>query len=109
MGDQMDQVSGWMDKLAVMVMEYAPKLALAIVVLVVGIKVINKIASLARLAMEKAGINNTITPFLSSMIGISLKVLLCFSIAGMVGIETASFVAVLAAAGFAEVLPCKEV
>lgn len=101
MGDQLDQVGGWMDKLTIMVMEYAPKLALAVLVLVVGIKVINKIANLARLAMEKAGINDTITPFLSSMVGISLKVLLCFSIAGMVGIETASFVAVLAAAGFA--------
>lgn len=101
MEEQMQQVSGWMEKLSTMVLEYAPKLALAIVVLIVGIKVINKLADLSRLAMNKAGISNTITPFLSSILGISLKVLLCFSIAGMVGIETASFVAVLAAAGFA--------
>ncbi len=82
-------------------MEYLPRLALAIIVLIVGIKVINKLAQVARFAMEKAGLSKNITPFLSSIMGISLKVLLCFSIAGMVGIETASFVAVLAAAGFA--------
>ena len=101
MEEQLQEVSGWMNKLTEMVMEYLPKLALAIVVLIVGIKVINKLASIARIAMEKAGLSNNITPFLSSILGISLKVLLCFSIAGMVGIETASFVAVLAAAGFA--------
>ncbi|PHN04896.1 mechanosensitive ion channel protein [Flavilitoribacter nigricans DSM 23189 = NBRC 102662] len=97
----MQEVSGWVAKLTDMVLAYAPKLALAIIVLIVGIKVINKLATLARRAMEKAGISNNITPFLSSILGISLKVLLFFSIAGMVGIETASFIAVLAAAGFA--------
>jgi small conductance mechanosensitive channel len=101
MEDQMLEVNGWITKLTDMVLEYAPKLALAIIVLIVGIKVINKLARLGRMAMEKAGLSHTITPFLGSMLGISLKVLLCFSIAGMVGIETASFVAVLAAAGFA--------
>jgi small conductance mechanosensitive channel len=101
MEEQILQAAGWVEKLTNMVLEYAPKLALAIIVLIVGIKVINRLARFSRIAMEKAGINNTITPFLSSMMGIALKVLLCFSIAGMVGIETASFVAVLAAAGFA--------
>lgn len=101
MEEQMQEVNGWITKLTDMVLQYAPKLALAIIVLIVGIKVINKLAGLARLAMEKAGLSHTITPFLGSIVGISLKVLLCFSIAGMVGIETASFVAVLAAAGFA--------
>lgn len=101
MEEQMQEVSGWVSKLTEMVVEYIPKLALAILVLIVGIKVINKLAHLVRKAMERTGINQTITPFLASILGISLKVLLCFSIAGMVGIETASFVAVLAAAGFA--------
>lgn len=101
MEEQFMQAAGWVEKLTNMVLEYAPRLALAIIVLVVGIKVINRLANFAKLAMEKAGINNTITPFLSSIISIALKVLLIFSIAGMVGIETASFVAVLAAAGFA--------
>jgi len=101
MEEQMQQVGGWMDKLTTMVMEYAPRLALAIIVLIIGIKVINKFSDVSRQGIEKAGVSKTISPFLASILNISLKVLLCFSIAGMVGIETASFVAVLAAAGFA--------
>lgn len=101
MEEQMQEVNGWIDKLTGLVLEYAPKLALAIIVLIVGFKLINKLAGFARSAMEKTGLSRTITPFLASLLGIFLKVLLCFSIAGMVGIETASFVAVIAAAGFA--------
>ena len=95
------ELTGWMGKLTEMVMEYAPKLALAILLLVVGIKIINRLAGLVAKAMERAGMAKTIVPFISSSVGIALKVLLFFSIAGIVGIDTASFVAVLAAAGFA--------
>lgn len=95
------ELSGWMAKITDMVLEYAPKLALALLLLFVGVKLINRLASLVSKAMERAGIAATIVPFTSSMIGIGLKVLLFFSIAGIVGIDTASFVAVLAAAGFA--------
>ena len=44
MEEQLQEVSNWMDKLTTMVMEYAPRLVLAIIVLIVGIKVINKLA-----------------------------------------------------------------
>ncbi len=91
----------YIEKITAMVIEYAPKLALALVVLVIGLKIINRLADLMGKAMGKAGISANILPFLQSLIGISLKVLLVFSVAGIVGIETTSFVAVLAAAGFA--------
>ena len=84
-----------------MVVEYAPKLVLAIILLFVGIKVINKLADLAGKGLQRAGVSENLLPFMRSIIGISLKVLLFFSIAGIVGIDTASFVAVLAAASFA--------
>jgi small conductance mechanosensitive channel len=76
-------------------------LALAAVVLWAGMKIVNKLAVIVGKALEKAGISENIRPFLTSIFGISLKVLIIFSVAGIIGIETASFVAVLAAAGFA--------
>ncbi|NET32032.1 MAG: mechanosensitive ion channel [Cyanothece sp. SIO1E1] len=97
----MDQVNTYLDKGVEMVMDYAPKVGLAILMLIIGLKIINRIAKLAVKAMAKAGLNENILPFISSLVGISLKLLLIFSVAGVVGIDTASFVAVLAAAGFA--------
>lgn len=99
--EDINQINGYLQQLGEMVIAYAPKMALAAVVLIVGIKVINKLAKLAAKGMEKAGISANILPFIKSLVGVSLKVLLVFSVAGIVGIETASFIAVLAAAGFA--------
>lgn len=97
----MDQVNSYVEKGVQMVMDYAPKVALAILMLVIGMKVINKLAKIAVSGMAKAGLNENILPFISSLVGVSLKLLLIFSVAGVVGIDTASFVAVLAAASFA--------
>lgn len=89
------------DQIQSMFLEYAPKLGLAIVLLIVGLRIANKIAKLAAAAMKRAGVSENILPFISSMVGIGIKVLLIFTVAQLVGIETTSFVAVLAAAGFA--------
>lgn len=99
--EELNQFNGYLQQLGEMIIAYAPKIGLAILVLIIGIKIINKLAKLAAKAMERAGVSANILPFISSLVGISLKVLLIFSVAGIVGIETASFVAVLAAAGFA--------
>ncbi|MBX2871871.1 MAG: mechanosensitive ion channel [Saprospiraceae bacterium] len=97
----MDQVNTYVEKGVQMVMDYAPKVALAILMLVIGLKIINRLAKLAVKAMEKAGLNKNILPFISSMVSVSLKLLLIFSVAEVVGVDTTSFIAVLAAAGFA--------
>ncbi len=89
------------DAIYEMGLQYAPKLVMAILVLLVGLWVINKLVDIIAKAMERGGVSRDIQPFLQSMIGVMLKVMLLFSVAGIVGIETTSFVAVLAAAGFA--------
>ena len=98
MENQVAQTLNWVDKITEMVIEYAPKLGLALVLLFIGLRVCNWIARIAGKAMETAGISHNIVPFLRSLVGISLKVLLIFSVASLVGIDTASFLAVLAAA-----------
>ncbi len=80
---------------------YAMQLLAAIAVLLVGLWAIQKLMKAMANAMERSKISKEIHPFLLSMSSILLKVLLLFSVAGMMGINTASFVAVLAAAGFA--------
>lgn len=99
--EDLDKFNTYLQQFGEMVIAYTPKILLAAIVLIIGIKIINRLAKLAANGMEKAGISANILPFIRSLVSVSLKVLLVFSVAGIVGIETASFIAVLAAAGFA--------
>lgn len=81
--------------------EYAPKLALAIITLFIGLWIISGIVKLIKLSMERSKVDPTLVPFMSSLISWGLKVLLFISVASMIGIATTSFVAVLGAAGLA--------
>ncbi len=81
--------------------QYAPRIVLAIVVLLIGFWIINNLTKTLGKTLDKSGIDQGIQPFLKSLLSVLLKVLLIFSVAGIVGIETTSFVAMIAAAGFA--------
>lgn len=80
---------------------YIPKLILAAVTLVLGLWLISKLTHFIRRAMAVRKVDPSLSPFLTSIIKIVLVVMLFISVAGMVGIETTSFVAVLGAAGLA--------
>ena len=89
------------EKLTTMGLEWAPKLAGAIVVLLIGLWIIGAITKMVKRAMESSGLDKDVVPFLTSMVSVILKVLLILSVAGMVGIETTSFVALIGMAGLA--------
>ncbi len=78
-----------------------PQLLWAIITFVVGLWIIKLIYRLTDKAMEKAKIDLSLRKFVSSLLSIGLKILLLISVAGMLGIATASFVAVIGAAGLA--------
>lgn len=85
-----------------MVLEYGPKLLLAIVVLIIGLWLIKKITRLVGRNLDsREGMDPSLSKFLTSLISIILKVLLFVTVAGMVGVETTSFAAILAAMGLA--------
>ena len=81
--------------------EYAPRLALAILTLLIGLWIISGITKLIKLSMERSKVDPTLIPFMSSLVSWVLKVLLFISVASMIGIATTSFIAVLGAAGLA--------
>jgi len=80
---------------------FVPKLIGAIIVFIVGFYLINLISRLTSKALSKRGIDISLQTFLSSMVSVGLKVLLLISVAGMLGIETTSFIAVVGALGLA--------
>lgn len=81
--------------------EYAPRLALAILTLLIGLWIISGITKLIKISMERSKVDPTLIPFMSSLVSWILKVLLFISVASMIGIATTSFIAVLGAAGLA--------
>ncbi|MEN1786450.1 MAG: mechanosensitive ion channel domain-containing protein [Bacteroidota bacterium] len=80
---------------------WAPKLVGAILVLLIGLWIIGGINKMVSRTMDRSGIDKDVIPFLSSLVSVLLKVMLVLSVAGMVGIETTSFVALIGMAGLA--------
>ncbi|MBI1288267.1 MAG: mechanosensitive ion channel [Flavobacteriales bacterium] len=95
------QLEQFTNHAAELTLEYAPKLVLALVVLVIGMWVINRFIGVLGNILNRRHIDVSLQPFLKSLVGIGLKVMLLISVASMVGIETTSFVAVIGAAGLA--------
>ena len=78
-----------------------PRLVFALLTLVMGFWLINRGMRLSRRLMDLRKIEPSLSGFLLSLSGLSLKTLLLVSVAGMLGVETTSFIAVLGAAGLA--------
>lgn len=78
-----------------------PGLILALAVLIVGLWVIKKLSAILKVTLQKSGFTPEILSFLVTLANIGLKVILLISVAGMVGVNTAAFVGVLAAGGLA--------
>jgi len=104
----MNEITNTMDKMESLYMkgyelglEYAPKLALAIITLIVGLWVIGAVSRLFVASMEKSKVDTTLIPFINNLLSWILKLLLFISVASMLGIATTSFIAVLGAAGLA--------
>ena len=80
---------------------YLPKVVGAILVVIIGFWIAGKIGNLLARTLERRGTDATIVPFLRSLVVVGIKVIVLISAAGMFGIETASFVAMLGALAFA--------
>ncbi len=89
------------DKLIDMAVRYAPKLLLAILTLIIGLWIIRILVRLLGKGLARSKVDESLHHFLKSGASILLKILLLISVASMVGIQTASFIALIGAASFA--------
>ena len=94
-------VQEYSEKLLDWLKVFVPNLIFAIIVLLIGLWLIRKISVIAVKAMERRDIEVSLRTFFKSLIGIGLNIILFILVAGMLGIQTASFVAILGAAGLA--------
>jgi len=97
----MQNVEHYVNQLYSLLAAYLPKLAGAIVVLLVGLFVIARLVSASQSIMSKKEVDKSLIPFVCTLTKFLLTAILVVSVAGMVGIATSSFVAILGAAGLA--------
>ncbi|OEK06279.1 mechanosensitive ion channel protein [Roseivirga misakiensis] len=89
------------DQAVELIMQRGPKILLAILVLIIGLRLIKFVVKLLNKTFETRNIDVTLRPFISNLINWILKVLLIVTVADMIGIENTSFVAIIGAAGLA--------
>ena len=90
-----------METLSASFTNYAPRVAGAVLTLVIGFWIIGRLTNGLDRMMDRKGLDATIRPFLLSLVSVGLKVMLLLAVASMFGIETTSFVAIFSALAFA--------
>jgi small conductance mechanosensitive channel len=95
------KINSYFDHFVSLLVDYTPNVISALIVLFVGLWLVKRIASLAEKAMTKRALDISLKSFLKSLVSIGLKIVLIVTVAGMIGIGTASFVTILGAAGLA--------
>lgn len=84
-----------------LIISYATMAIGAIAVIIIGFWIANALARMVGKRMKKSGADETITPFVQSLLSTGLKIMVLLAAVGMVGVDTASFVAIFAALSFA--------
>jgi len=97
----MDTINNYSDKIIELVVMYAPKLAAAILTLIIGLWVIKMINSGIKKSLDRQNVDSSLKPFLLSLTSTILRVVLIISVLSMLGIAMTSFIAILGAAGLA--------
>jgi small conductance mechanosensitive channel len=95
------EMEEYVEEAGSMILTYAPKVLLAILVLIIGLWIIKRISRGMTNLMTKRNVDPSLIPFLRGLMGVLLKVMLVISVVSMLGVETTSFIAILGAAGLA--------
>ncbi len=101
MENQLQDSAQYVETLINLFVVWGPKLAGAILALIIGLWLASMITGGLSRRMEKSEVDPSLRPFLKSLVSTLLKVLVVVSVLGMVGIQMTSFIAILGAAGLA--------
>lgn len=84
-----------------MAVEFVTHIVLAIVLLVVGLKVIKMLTNSFEKRFERRNMDPSVRSFLVPFLDASMKVMLTISVISLLGVEVTSFAAILGSAGLA--------
>ncbi|MEM7161823.1 MAG: mechanosensitive ion channel family protein [Bacteroidota bacterium] len=97
----MDKVMEYLIAAQDAIVAYLPKILIAVIILWIGMRLINRLVNWMNTVFEKRDFSPELRPFLKSVFSATLKILLILLVANLIGLPVTSFVAILAAAGFA--------
>jgi len=100
-GEAAAESSGWIATIQESFAEFGLKIIAAILIFVIGRWVAKLIKKLLQKAMERTKVDAAVVSFTCSLVHAAVMVFVILAALGQVGVETTSFIAVLAAAGFA--------
>ena len=99
-----DTMAAIMHRIGPGLMALGQQVLVAIIIFLIGRKIISMIEKMLSRSMEHAGMDVGVTRFLRALTQFVMNVLLLFMIAGQLGMDSASIVAVLGAAGLGDAL-----
>ncbi|WP_158973451.1 mechanosensitive ion channel family protein [Cellulophaga sp. L1A9] len=91
----------WMNKGIDLVMDFGPKILMAIVLYLVGSWIIKKAVKSLHKVLDKGSYDESLKRFIMNLLSWALKIFLIIIVISKLGVETTSFAAVIAAAGLA--------
>ena len=100
-GKVTSQAVGYLDIIKDKVLNYAPNVVGAIVCYIIGSWLIGKLVSMMRKVLIRRSYDASLQTFLVSLVKVALTILLLVSIAGILGVDTTAFGALIVGAGVA--------
>jgi len=99
--DVFTQAGTWVETLGDLAWEYLPKVAMAILTVIIGFWIVKKINFLITKGLERSGLAPEVAGFMASFANALLKIVVLLAAASMVGIEITAILGLLATAGIA--------
>ncbi|GAB1256243.1 mechanosensitive ion channel family protein [Aurantivibrio plasticivorans] len=97
----MNQLNGYMDQAPDLLITYGAKLLLALAIYIVGGWVAKFVSKMLEKALDSRSVDRTITVFVRNLLYYIMLVVVIIAALGQLGVQTASFVAIIGAAGLA--------
>lgn len=99
--EELGRTARWLQDATPKLINFALQVVLAVVVLVIGMKLIGWLRKILRKTLEKRDADTGLIQFLDSLVKVLLYLMLAMSILQKFGVETTSVVAILGSAGVA--------
>jgi small conductance mechanosensitive channel len=91
----------WIDQAIALAWQHGPNLVISVALLLGGLWLIKRLSLAFRAFLTARKVDPSLTPFFSSMVDTGMKVALLLVVAGRMGFETTSFIAIFSALAFA--------
>lgn len=95
------EADSFLHKIGQLALVYGPRILIGFLLIYIGFKVVNRFIKTMDKGLINSNFDKDLRPFLLGILSVIIKSVLVISAAGIMGIETTSFVAILAAMGFA--------